>query len=198
MIMTMQKYEEMFFSNKDELETLLIKLVGDCLDGDEKAEEELATIKEQIDYTYEIEADADFTFDWNVSEESAISFDDIDEYKKFKALEDDHCLTVGDLDKWVEFEVCEFGELCVNDTKITIKFDGMSDTASIAAKEAMEKIYQKDRREFIFRETEARMKAAKEQVERLQAQIISDEQKLQAIKDGNVCPALADALGLHK
>ena len=56
----MQKYEEMFFNDKKALEKLIIELVGKCYEENEEAEKQLAEIKKQVDYSYEISASAEF------------------------------------------------------------------------------------------------------------------------------------------
>ena len=184
----MQKYEEMFFNDKEALEKLIIELIGKCYEENEEAEKQLAEIKKQVDYSYEICASAEFTFDYNVSEATA-EFTDVKDFREFKAKEDEKWLIASDLDKWCYFEPIEVGEVCIDCPEISVEFDGVSDTASTEAQVKMEEIYKVRRKEFIRKQTETRLNEAKEQVERLQRQIIEDERAL-ALAIANAAPVV--------
>ncbi len=173
----MQKYEAMFFNDKEALEKLIIDLVGKCCEENEAAEQELAEIKEQVDYSYEITASAEFALDCSVAEANA-EFTDVKDFREFKAQEDERWVSACDLTEWCEFDFGDMGDLYVNETEISIEFDGVSDTASKEAQLKMEEIYKVQRKEFILNQATTRLEEAKKQIARLQAQIIEDEQTI--------------------
>jgi len=187
---TIQKYEEMFFNDKEALEKLIIELVEKCCEDNEEAEKQLAEIKEQVNYSYEISASAEFTLDYDRVDGNA-EFNDFKNFREFKAKEDDKWLCASELDKWCYFEPIEIGELYVNDPKISVEFDGVSDTASTEAQLKMEEIYKVQRKEFILNQTAQRLEEAKQQIAKLQAQIIEDEKAIAAVNAGNTIVPVA-------
>ena len=186
----MQKYEEMFFNDKEALEKLIIELIGKCYEENEEAEKQLAEIKEQVDYSYEISASAEFTLDYNTIDANA-EFTDVKDFKEFKAKEGENWLNASELDKWCYFEPIEMGELYVDDPEISVKFDGVSDTASTEAQVKMEEIYKVQRKEFILNQTNQRLEEAKQQIAKLQAQIIEDEKAIAAVNAGKIIVPVA-------
>ena len=189
----MQKYEEMFFNDKEALEKLIIDLIGKSMvykSDENPAEKELAEIKEQVDYSYEISASAEFTLDYNTIDANA-EFTDVKDFKEFKAKEGENWLNASELDKWCYFEPIEMGELYVDDPEISVKFDGVSDTASTEAQVKMEEIYKVQRKEFILNQTNQRLEEAKQQIAQLQAQIIEDEKAIAAVNTGKTIVPVA-------
>ena len=178
----------MFFNDKEALEKLIIELIGKCYEENEEAEKQLAEIKKQVDYSYEISATAEFTLDYDTSDATA-EFTNVEDFREFKAKEDENWLIASDLDKWCYFEPIEMGELSIGCPEISVEFDGVSDTASTEAQVKMEEIYKVQRKEFIRKQTETRLNEAKEQVERLQRQIIEDERAL-ALAVANAAPVV--------
>ena len=102
----MQKYEAMFFNDKEALQKLIIELIGKCYEENEEAEKQLAEIKEQVDYSYEINTSAEFTLDYTICEGNA-EFTDVKDFRDFKAKEDDKFVCAYELDKWCQFEIPE-------------------------------------------------------------------------------------------
>ena len=189
----MQKYEEMFFNDKEALEKLIIDLIGKSMvykSDKNPAEKKLAEIKEQVDYSYEITADAEFQFDCNVSEATA-EFSDVKDFRNFKAKEDERWLCAYELQNWCEFEMPTMGELFVSCPEISVKFDGVSDTASKEAQLKMEEIYKVQRKEFILNQTTKRLEEAKQQIAKLQAQIIEDEKAIANVSANNTIVPIA-------
>lgn len=186
----MQKYEEMFFNDKEALEKLIIELIGKCYEENEEAEKQLAEIKEQVDYSYAISASAEFTLDYNTSDATA-EFTDIEDFREFKAKEDEKWLIVSDLDKWCDFERIEMGELSIGCPEISVEFDGVSDTASTEAQLKMEEFYKVQRKEFILSQTTQRLEEAKQQITKLQAQIIEDEKTIASVNAGKTIVPIA-------
>ena len=189
----MQKYEVMFFNDKEALQKLIIELIGKCYEENEEAEKQLAEIKEQVDYSYEINTSAEFTLDYTICEGNA-EFTDVKDFREFKAKEDDKFVCAYELDKWCQFEIPEMGELYIDCPEISVEFDGVSNTASTEAKEQMEELYKVQRKEFILNQAATRLEEAKKQIARLQAQIIEDEQTISS----NTKETLDKVLDLHK
>lgn len=188
----MKKYEVMFFSDKEALEKLIIDLVGKCCEENEAAEQELAEIKEQIDYSYEITASAEFSLDYTVAEANA-EFSDVKDFREFKAKEDERWVCSHELSNWCEFDLPDMGDLYIDDPEISVEFDGVSNTASTEAKEQMEELYKVQRKNFILNQATTRLEEAKKQIARLQAQIIEDEQTISS----NTRETLDKVLDLH-
>lgn len=189
----MQKYEAMFFNDKEALEKLIIELIGKCYEENEEAEKQLAEIKEQVDYSYEITASAEFSLDYNVAEANT-EFTDVKDFREFKAQEGERWVSAYDLTKWCEFDLPDMGDLYIDTPEISVEFDGVSNTASTEAKEKMEELYKVQRKEFILNQTTTRLEEAKKQIARLQAQIIEDEQNISS----NTRETLDKVLDLRK
>ena len=187
----MQRYEEMFFNDKTKLEEIIVDYIGKSLlykHDDNPAERKLREIKKQVDFSYTINASAEFTLDYNTVDASA-EFTDTRDFKEFKAKENERCLVVSDLEKWISFEPFEFGELSVYNPGISVEFNGVSETASTEAQVKWEEIDKVQRKEFTRKQTEARLEMAKKQIERLQKQIIEDEREV-ALAIANAAPVV--------
>ena len=67
----------------------------------------------------------------------------------------------------------------------------MSDTASTEAQVKMEEIYKVQRKEFILNQTNQRLEEVKQQIAKLQAQIIEDEKAIAAVNAGKIIVPVA-------
>ena len=198
----MQKYEEMFFNNKEELEKLIVELVEKSIDDDADAQKELDAIKEQIDYTYEISAEVDFELDCPVTSGTA-NCETIEQYKKLKEKTEDG-LYAEDLDKWVELYVERHGTAYLSDTEVKVQFIGMGTNASNEASTAFEELLKKEYQEEAKAAAAQRIMQTEVMIARLQEQLIAYREEIENLNNAvqsNCTDAqepLEVALELHK
>ena len=178
MTTTMQKYEELFFNDREALEKLIIELVDECFEDNKKAEKQLAEIKEQIAYNYEISADVGFEIDSPYTEGIAY-LSSIEEYNKLKNAAEEDLLEARELDEWVELDVPEFGTASISNPEIKVEFIGAGINASTQAKEAFAVKCIEESEENAKAKAEMRIKHAEMTIARMQNEIISTKNELE-------------------